>query len=226
MQKQNKNDRLISTWCVSQTVMARDKRAGFHVGIRRVPTSLIIFLFFAAAVAVFYAPSLLSRTDTPIRSDAIVVFLGKDSSARIREAGQLLREGYGRVLIIPAHQKILTAQDIPIEQLGGSEAPEPSFGAGYPRYYVRTHIEVLTAKRMMDSMGLESAIMVSSPYHMHRIAVICERIFGNESKHIVYVPTRYEPTLGSFADVPPADIPWVISEFAKLVWFRLYMLWQ
>lgn len=226
MQKQDKNDPLVSQLFVRHTWIARNKRAGFHIVTRRMPISIIIFLFLAAAVAVFYAPSLLSRTDTPIRSDAIVLFLGKDSSARIREAGQLLREGYGKVLIIPAHQKVLTARDISIEKQGIGEEPERSFGAGYPRYYVRTHIEVLTAKRMMDSMGLESAIMVSSPYHMHRIAVICERIFGDKSGHIAYVPTRYEPALGSFADVPAADIPWVISEFAKLAWFRLYVLWQ
>lgn len=226
MQKQDTHCRLVLRSSLRCMGIVRNKRTVYWAGTRKMPVSIVIFLILVAAVAVFYAPGFLFRADTPVRADAIILFMGKDSSPRIREAGQLLREGYAPVLIIPAHQRVLTPRDFPPETGEVNNEPDPSFGAGYPRHYELTHVEVLTAKRMMDSMGLGSAIMVSSPYHMQRIAMISEKVFGNGDRQLAYVPTRYEPALGSFADVPPADLPMVVLEFVKMAWFRIYMLWQ
>jgi hypothetical protein len=94
----------------------------------------------------------------------------------------------------------------------------------YPGYYENTHREVLYAQKIMNAMGLKSAIMVSSPYHMKRIKMICEKTFGEQARYISYVPTSHEPGMTDFGHVDPAETKMVILEFAKICWFRLYSL--
>ena len=71
-------------------------------------------------------------------------------------------------------------------------------------------------------MGLQSALMVSSPYHMKRIKIITESVFGEQSQHMKYVPTRYERMSEGLPDTVIADWDFIASEFIKICWFYLY----
>ena len=74
---------------------------------------------------------------------------------------------------------------------------------------------------MMGNRGLKTAIMVSSPYHMRRIKVIAEKVFG-DNLTVRYVPTRYEPIPGNFWLFNSYDCKFVLTEYAKIAWFVLY----
>src|SRR5208283_6058683 len=93
-----------------------------------------------------------------------------------------------------------------------------------PPFYERTHVEELYAKKIMDSLGLKSAIMVSSPYHMRRIRLIASRTFGEQSRSFSYVPTPFEYDPSSVWDMGRGKWMFVINEYIKICWFHLYSL--
>ncbi|NPV04880.1 MAG: YdcF family protein [Syntrophaceae bacterium] len=113
-----------------------------------------------------------------------------------------------------------------------------------------THEETLIARDLMERMGLKSAILVSSPYHMRRIQLIARRVFdtqtdspsktdntslpsregqreGAEKAHgneftLTHVPTRYETKSEGFWLFNSYDRRFILSEYAKIAWFLLY----
>ena len=183
--------------------------------------AIIFVLALLVGTAVYYAPSFLAYANKPVKSDAIILFLGKDSSARRKEAHRLLNEGYAGFLIIPAAHQVFDSSNVPLQPAdtakhGSRRARE------YPRYYEATHVEVLDAQKMMNSMGLTSAIMVSSPYHMKRIKIICDKTFGEQARYILYVPASYESGMTDWGHVASADVKMVMLECVKIGWFRLY----
>jgi len=65
---------------------------------------IVIFVFIIALFT--YAPTYLAYTEKPIKSDAIVLFVGPDYGARLKEARKLVAEGYANTIIIPAQNKV------------------------------------------------------------------------------------------------------------------------
>ena len=167
-------------------------------------------------------PRFLAYADKPTQSDAVILFLGSDA-ARKKEANRLLDEGYARFLIVPGFHQVFRPGNIPLQarpsRNGKSRGP-----GGYPGFYENTHIEVLYAKEMMDALGLKSAIMVSSAYHMRRIRMISGKVFGAQSRHFSYVPTRYESNPTVPLKMTRADLAAVFREYVKIGWFQLYSL--
>ncbi len=169
-------------------------------------------------IAAYHAPRFLVYADRPIKSDAVVLFLGGDFTARKKEAARLLYENYGKFLIIPSYRKVISLEKIPFFSAGRG----PGEFKAYPRFYEKTHVELLYAKNMMDTMGLRSAIMVSSPYHMMRIRIIAGRVFGKQSNFFSYTPTPFENDPIRLRDMDRTDWMFVISEYIKICWFQLY----
>lgn len=176
----------------------------------------IIFIFLACA-AVFSATHVLTDADKPVQSDAVILFLGSDD--RKKEANRLLEEGYADYLIIPAFKQVFTHKHIPVRV---PYARKVDSSGAYPGFYENTHVEVLQAKEIMNAMGLQSALMVSSSYHMKRIRIITESVFGDQAQGLRYVPARYEQVPEGFPDVLTADWAFIASELIKICWFYLY----
>jgi len=143
-------------------------------------------------------------------------FAGSPLNSREKEAAQLLYQGFANFLIIPAYGRVISKKKIPASISGGFKA--------YPGFYEHTHVEMLYAKRMMDDMGLRSAILVSSQYHMKRISMPAQRVFGEQSNLFSYVPTPYESDPIHLRDISRADWKFVMSEYIKIVWFCVYSL--
>ena len=208
----------------SLSVAASYKAEHGKINVKKRALAILCVLIVLTGVAVYNAPRLLVYADKPIKSDAVILFVGIESSTRSKEANLLFNEGYSRYLIVPSSQQVIAAAGVS-PQRAGAINPVAAGGVGeYPAYYENTHREVLYAQRIMNSMGLKSAIMVSSPYHMKRIKMICEKTFGEQARYISYVPTSYEPGITDFGHVDPAEMTMVILEFVKICWFRLYSL--
>ena len=140
---------------------------------------LLVLVIFGAAA--YEAPRfLLSDADKPVKSDAIILFLGGVFMDREKEAYRLLNQGYARYLIIPAFHRVIAREPLPQpDTISHTNSVALKM---IPFFYERTHVEELYAKKIMDSLGLKSAIMVSSPYHMRRIRLIASRTFGEQSR--------------------------------------------
>jgi hypothetical protein len=174
---------------------------------------VLIAILFMGSVA-YIAPCFLVYADKPVKSDAVVLFVGPALTAREKEAVRLLYEGYGRFLIIPAYKQVISHEKITGPFSGKFKA--------YPDFYERTHIEMLYAEKIMHAIGVRSAIMVSSPYHMKRISMIAGKVFGEQARLFLYVPTRYESNPTNLWNMDYHDWMFVMSEYIKICWFQLY----
>ena len=180
--------------------------------------------------------------DPPAKSDIIVLFGGVDS--RLREALQLLQEGYSGYLFIPVtfsfykvgpgRGGISAIRFTDIKPDSNLPGPRPEreitnvyflknrIFYGFPRYYEATHVEMLLTKKAMDACGFKKAIFVSSPYHMRRIKIIADRVF-DPSYDIKLVPSHFETNNNSFP-VLWVELKHALTELSKIIWFRCYDL--
>jgi uncharacterized SAM-binding protein YcdF (DUF218 family) len=182
----------------------------------------VIVFSLLAGTALYFAPRYFVYAERPVKSDAVVLFVGPNFAAREREAHRLVEEGYSQLIIVPAFRQIYAR--------GQTDGPRPS-GLyrsvsldglkTYPRYYENTHIEVLNAWDMMQAMGLKSAIMVSSPYHMRRISMISGKVFGESCRFMTYVPTRYERCPQGLREMDASYWMRIFGEAVKICWFHI-----
>lgn len=188
--------------------------------IRLIAISLVLIII--VGFVVHYAPAFFAYAEEAVKSDAIILFAGPDFTAREKEARRLLDEGYARFLIIPAFQNVFTPKNIPPQITDISDHANFRRLNVYPVFYENTHIEVLNAQKMMNAMKCRSAIMVSAPFHMKRIRMISQKVFGEQSRFISYVPTRYLSRPAGVRNMDMADWMHVIEESVKICWFRIY----
>lgn len=194
---------------------------------------LALFLSLAA----YYAPKYLAYADAPVRSDAIVLFIGPGFSAREMEAWKLIEEGYAEYLLIPAVGSVGKNSSAILgmvnfrREMGKFFKPNldgipedrqiPFPNGNLP--ILNTHIEILEAKRMMSEHGLRSALFVSSPWHMRRIKIITRRVFDEEGEYaIAFVPTSFEKQPDGFSGLLEYSYRSIIQEYLKISAFWVY----
>jgi hypothetical protein len=176
-----------------------------------------------AVIFFVYASAYLDYSEKPVKSDAVVLFVGPDYESRMKKALRLIEEGYADALFIPAHYRVLVVRD------GSRRVQDLPLGssfqrAAYPRYYENTQIEVSEVKRMMDQAGYKSALFVSSAYHMRRISIIAKKIFAKGDYRVTCVAGPAGPA-GRYADNPWLffwnRLQHIVEEYIKIAWLRL-----
>ncbi len=204
---------------------------------------LLLGIAILLPICMFLSPYWHASPDVLRKADIVVVFPVPELDPVIKEAEQLVGEGFADYLCIPTSMSLyragqnrdnLTAlrlRNIPPGNAAvnrpGTELSMKYFdavrGAGkFPRYYENTHVEMLMAKGMMDEQGFTKAILVSSPNHMNRIRVMAGRVFGPEYR-ITLMPSRFmKAGIGPLPSLK--DIRNMFQEVSKTVWFALYEL--
>jgi len=189
---------------------------------------MLVSLLLAVLISlVIYAPVYLTYSDQPVRSDAVILFIGPDYPSRMKEARRLIQEGYADQLFVPAtgrrYRALRQEAQVTLEPVPGEVSrkawKQNKQASGYQE---ETHWEAVKAKAMMDESGLRSAILVSSPYHMRRIKLIAGVIMSGSRYDLCYVPTRFESTGGGLWWTSRFDLKWIASEYAKMIWFLSY----
>jgi hypothetical protein len=179
---------------------------------------------------VSFSPRFLLYSSKYKKADAIILLLGPDFKARQKEANKLINDGMADYLIIPAYHKAYRIYD-----KGTMKYLSPnlySFKSGQknvavpPSFYEDTHWEIIEAQKVMSSYGLNSAILVSSPYHMRRIKLIVMKVFDTNKGDFYFVPTSYEKAPANCLELSLADWKKVRNEYGKILWFFLYFPWS
>ncbi len=190
-----------------------------------------ILIVLAISNLIIYTPHYLLYSSDYRKSDAIVLFLGPDFTARQKEAYKIIEEGNVNYLIIPAYNKIYKIPDrtqvkyLPHNLALHNTIKKKSLNP-YPNYYEDTHIEVINARNTMADFGLKSAIFVSSPYHMRRIKLIVTNVFKENQSKLYFVPTSFETAPSYLGDLSWVNWKKIGREYGKIVWFSIYILWQ
>ena len=181
-----------------------------------------------ATLFMLLAPSFLTYSDMTRKADAVVLYLGPERESRLNEARQLIREGQARYLIIPTHGEVHQVQnDGTLKRISRDFRTRGNLlllrkAANYRDYYENTHVESCEAKRVMDDLGLRSALLVSSPYHMRRIKMIAGRVFRDDAYTTICNPAREEAPFTSSDWFDKGRGKTMVSEYVKIAWFLIY----
>jgi len=162
---------------------------------RRVFIFIGVILFVCLVLGVSYSLIInnLIIDEEPVQSDVIIVPEGQEY-VRAYRASELLHEGYSeseKIIVSPideANEQIYLAFDVTEEQI----IPETEATSTYEN--------AVNTLGMMEENGFDSAIIVSSDYHMLRTKLIYERINSDYDFELTYV-AAYQLTDGEF-------VPW------------------
>lgn len=196
--------------------------------MRAFTIALIAFLVVALiAGLLFCAPRFLVYSSDCKSADAIVLLLGPDFSARHRHAKNLLYEGMADYLIIPAYgrtYRMELGEMTLVEQRPRKNIGRSAGKTTIPKYFEDTHLELLGAREVMKHFGRESALFVSSPYHMRRIQMMARKVF-NPAPGLYFSPTPFEQAPVNVWQLRASDWKKIYQEYIKIAWFQLYSLW-
>lgn len=142
--------------------------------------------------AVFFPRTLLIDflfyEEKPVKADVIILLSGeKEERGRMTKVAELYHAGYG-------DKVLLTNANSP----GSSVEYAESFGI--PREAVlkenkatSTYENALYSKEIILDQGFESAIVVTSNYHMRRSKLAFQRVFHDSGISFTYVPHHPKP---------------------------------
>lgn len=166
------------------------------------------------------------------RADAIFVLAGT-LAERPLEAADLYLEGYAPVILVTQEypeyalrQAIRRGARIPsraelnhtvLRQVG---IPEAALVLP-PQAHDNTAEEAQTLRREALQRKWKRVIVVSSKYHMRRVALICRRALADTGVEIVLRGSRYDLSTPERWWARRSDIRWLLSEVPK---FSAYVL--
>jgi uncharacterized SAM-binding protein YcdF (DUF218 family) len=184
---------------------------------------LLVFIFFLAGERFLRVKSDYQGQ----RADAVVVLAGspKEDKGRIEEGSALIRQGEGRYLILPLRH---SAIDWPwaVEYYGLQEAlPEDKVLIGRSTKideplidrFGGTYVEAIKTVRIMRDLGLTSAIIVSSAYHMRRAQIAFEQFRQPGRLQFYYHPVDSERTTKQPWWTDTGYVARVLQEYKKLL---------
>lgn len=192
---------------------------------------IVVCLLAASLVFLyFFLPSFLLYSDAPASSDVIIKMVGFDNEAKESKAKAMVENGYAGLILTPAWSKVLKYdhdqgffQDKrAMDKSAISRNMTQQWRKGVLKYPMNTHLEFLMGLNMMNTLGLDHAMIVSSPYHMRRIKILAAYETKGSGKQFLFVAA--DPHKGFdplwFAD--GEQVEWVFKEYAKILWFLLY----
>jgi uncharacterized SAM-binding protein YcdF (DUF218 family) len=206
----------------------------------RQPRSLRPYLLAAGLLACAGAVTLwlqigrlLALEDPLTRADAIFVFAGTRVE-RPLEAADLYLDGFAPVVVLT---RAGSEQDA-VELARGRGVSIPTeydaartllLGLGVPsdsiiapeRLHDNTGEEAVTLRELAITHGWRRVIVVSSKYHLRRVALASRRALRGTHVEVVVRGTRYDPSHPDRWWQHRADVRWLISEVPKLVAYTL-----
>jgi hypothetical protein len=199
---------------------------------RRRLLHLLAVAVILAGMLVIAAPGFLICRDEPVRSDAVILISGPEMKAREVEARQLIKDGYARYILFP------------LEHLSRRFAPDADFDSrpeqvrkvafdlwgdeegisleSITKIYEDTHLEILAAKGMMSRLNLNSAIIVTYPYHLRRVKLIAGRVFPDNGYKLSYMNPRSIKVNSRWWFFKRDDSRWILGEYAKIAYYLAY----
>lgn len=150
-----------------------------------------------------------NETDTPEKAD-IIIMLGGGDKGRMEKAAELYHEGYAEyVMITPAMDTIYP------------QSTEFALKLGIPEDVIieehdatSTYTNATESLKIMDDYNFDSALVVTSDYHLKRSKMIYDRV--NDGQYEL----KYIAALGADGET------WKERSYSDRIWFtEFYKLW-
>lgn len=172
-------------------------------------TVIVLTIIAMLAVVSFIESFNHSKTDEPVSADVIIMLAGGDAG-RMQKAADLYHEGYADYVIVSPIVEIYPSQSRAFAlDLGISEE---SLIEEYNA--TSTYTNATITLNMMEEYGFDSALVVTSDYHLKRSRMIFERI--NDGHYSL----TYVAALNENGEA------WHERSYARMLWFReYYKIW-
>lgn len=181
---------------------------------------LLVILTFVAGMAASQAGNFLVVSQTPVRSDVILVFAG-DAGARTTKAIELYKQGYANKIVLsggPLYMHVTEARLMYDHAVSEGVAPEDII---MDEEATSTCENALNCRKIMEANHFNSALVISSEYHMFRVKRVCEKVFAGSSYSLVYCASRdpvYDPGRWWANN---RSLIWTVNEYIKLAGYEL-----
>lgn len=181
-----------------------------------------------AAVLWFYLPGIgryLATADAPEQADALIVLSG-DRGERMEYAFSLYQAGLADLLIVTGGPLYADLSEADLLRRHAVHLGVPAEKIIMETKAVNTYQNALYTRKLMELYRLESAMVISSPYHMRRVRLMFNEVYRDSGIRLVYVPVAdswfdperwWETSKGRRL---------VLSEYAKLAVLALPEGWR
>ena len=182
----------------------------FVKGYMKIRIAVIIFCIALMLVVTSVIDSFNhSDTDTPEKAD-VIIMLGGGDAGRMEKAAELYHAGYADyVMITPESADIYPQSTEFALELGIAE------DAIIEEYKATsTYTNAVESLNIMDDYGFNSALVVTSDYHLKRSKLIYDRVGDGQ------YDLKYIAALGAGGE------KWNERSYADRIWFsEFYKLW-
>jgi len=198
--------------------------------VAAVTAVLVAYALLLHTPLVWWAAAPLKVAEVPQPSDVIVVFAGgvgesgrpgQGYEERVRYATELYRQGFAERLIFSSGYTY-AFQEVSVMRLLALALGVPSEAIVLETQARNTYENVVQTSRLLRERGWRSALIVSSPYHMRRVAMVYRKAAPDLAVRLTPIPfsifydTRDRP--GRMAE--PRQIRAILHEYASLVYYR------
>lgn len=197
----------------------------------------ILAAAFVLYLLLFYTPFIwlvgepLRQSSIPERSDVIAVMgggvgesgrPGQGHEERVDTAIRLLRDGVsGRIIYLSGYKYIMKEADV-------MKALSVSMGVDESRILVdnkpvNTYEMVRDLSQLLRDNGWGSVVIVSSPYHMLRLKLLCDKYL--KGVRIAYVPVRRSSFYTRDSKVRWSQIEGILREYLAILYYKIKGYW-
>jgi len=188
---------------------------------------------FIAYVLIFYTPLLwflaspLRISDVPRKADVIMALgggvgesgkVGQGHEERVDSAVRLYREGFADKIIYSSGYRYIMKEAQVMKVLSvfmGVEEDDIIVDKGP----INTYTMVRHLEEFMDENNWKSAIVISSPYHMRRLKLLCDKYL--KGKKIYLVPVKKSSFYARGRRVKIKQINGIIHEYLGILYYKV-----
>ena len=145
---------------------------------------LLAYLLLFKTPLIWFLAEPLKIIDAPQRADAIVVFAGgvgesgqagQGYAERVKRAVDLYKQGYASYMIFSTGY-IYAFQEAEVMKALAVSLGVPPDAILLEEKAANTYENVKSTKQILDNQGWDSILLISSSYHMRRVALVFKRI--------------------------------------------------
>lgn len=211
---------------------------------KKIVIAVLLLSIVSTGLALTYAawlplPGTLLLPKDNIREADCIVPLAGDTYVRFAKAAELYKRGYSKSIVLsiePDREKRFDDRHFMVRLFLSKDISEKEFTAAALKFFgiepddihftrqeiTSTYEEAVATKEQMISQGLESLILVTSPYHTRRALMIFKRVF-KRSGIVIYHSTAndalYDPHHWWKRE---RDVKKIFEEYVSIVYNFLY----
>lgn len=189
---------------------------------------LLVYLLLFKTSFIWFLAEPLKIINIPQYSDVIVVFAGgvgesgkagQGYEERVKQAVDLYKQGYAPYMIFSTGY-IYAFQEADVMKVLALSLDVPADAILLEKKAANTYENVKFTKQILDKEGWDSILLVSSPYHMRRVALVFRKIA--KEFHVTYTPISKSRFYGHGNNASLDQIRGIMHEYLGII----YYLWK